>query len=263
MALKENSYEQLNVVILAAALAITVIAASLILLWLINGNFYMDVYYIIETFFDAGNINADVYLSQAAASYATPLLAGVTAIVVIDNLSRVLIISFILAAVFDIVAYSNLEDKVNRMSAKRISGHVIVCGYNQVSQELIRKLKSKHIKFVVLEPNPDSTSALSREGINVINADSESKQSLLTANISKARAVVFTSNNDLDNIVGAISARSLSKSVNIICRATKAERAEIMKGVGANECIMPEYLIGNYLGRALSGVPGRKQRRVK
>jgi voltage-gated potassium channel len=251
MAQQEHAQEQLNVIILAALLAVIFIMLSLIVLWFINGNIYLDVYYILETFFDASNLNADAYISQLAASYGLSKLIPLTIIVIIDNLGRILIISFILAAVFDIISYSNIEDALNRFGAINLKNHIIICGYNSVSESLIQKFHEKKIKFIVLDKNSEIAAMLNNRGIRVINSDFKQKRSLAIANINSAKSVIFTSDNDLENMMGAISARNLNKKVNIIARASKSERAQIMLDLGINKCIMPEYITADYIGNSL------------
>ncbi len=92
-------------------------------------------------------------------------------IVVADNLSRILIISFIIAAVMDFLSYANVEGIINELKARTLKNHVILCGYNEISDKLIRKLKAQRMKYVVIEPKKDIIVELNEKKIFNIVGD--------------------------------------------------------------------------------------------
>ncbi len=236
--------DDINVMMMTAGLAGLVIIISVIAFWLLTGNSYLGADYIIETFFGAPNVYADQILSNIAASDSIFGFAVITSIVIVDNLSKILIISFILAAVFDIISYKSIDNFINKFRARGLSRHVIICRYNRVSAMLAKRLAEKGMPFVFIEDDPEKIVEMGERGIHLIIGDFKSSRALREARVERAKAVVLTSQNDLDNILGAIAARKLNKKIKIISRVGNDEAVAKMRSIGVDVCMIVERLVG-------------------
>ncbi len=136
------------------ALTLLVVAAvllvSVVILWIFTNDPYLDAYYVLETFFDVQNTSAASSLALIAFAPGAASLYYVLAVVVADNLSRLLIVSFILAAVIDLLEFANVEEFINEFKARALRDHVILCGYNDMSRSLIKKLRGARMSYMVL-----------------------------------------------------------------------------------------------------------------
>ncbi len=247
---EEDDREGLNVIIMTVILTALIIIISVLALWYLTGNAYLGIEYTLETFFGAPNVYADIYISNLAALYSTPISGNpldfvlITMIVIVDNLSKILVFSFVLAAVLDIISYANVDSFVNKFKAKGFRNHVILCSYNRVSEMLAERLKKEKIQTVFIEDNAEKLADMNEKGLNFIRGDYKSTTGLLSAGIDKARAVVLTSQNDLDNILGAIAARKVNSKIRIVSRAGNTEAIDKMPQLGVDICLIAEKITG-------------------
>ncbi|MGC8699434.1 MAG: potassium channel family protein [Candidatus Micrarchaeia archaeon] len=249
--LSESSW---NVIISSIIISTVLIGISIVVLYLITNNAYLDAYYIIDTFFNAPNSAATWNLAQLALTYRFQKFAIVLAIVIIDNIGKLLVVSFVIAAVVDIVSFANLEKYISRVHAKRMKGHIIICGYNELSKRLIGELlgTKKKPKIVVIESNEEVIVELHHRHIPVIEGGCSSMRSLKLASADKAKMIVFVKQNDTENLIGAVEARKLNKEIKILVRGTKEEVMTKMYRAGADMCVLPEYLAGISMGEYIA-----------
>lgn len=239
-----------NVVIAATIIALIIIVASFFVLLLLTNDAYLDAYYIIDTFFDAPNSAATWNLAELVLSY-SPLKFGlILGIVVIDSIGRLLIVSFIVAVVIDIVAYANLEKIISIAHAKRMKGHYIICGYNPLSERLIARLteRKKRPKIVVIDDDEKVIIELHHRHIPAIEGNCSSARSLELASVSTAKTIIFAKQNDSENLIGAIEAKKANKNIKVIVRATKEDVMTKMYRAGVDMCVLPESLAGVGIG---------------
>lgn len=247
----ESEEETKNVLISTAIIGIIIILFSFVVLWVETQNFYLDAYYTIETFFDAPNVAASASLASLAFNSNLSEFVLITIVVILDNLGKIVVISFVIAAVLDIIKYANVEDAINRFKAGRLSDHIIIAGYNELSRDLIYRLNKKKVRFLVIDPDPRIALQLNRDRILSITGKFTESHYLMLASIDRARAIVFTSPKDLDNLLGAITAKKLNKKIRLVSRVSGEEIRNKMYRVGVEMCVLPEYLAGIELGESI------------
>ncbi len=249
----ESREDTFNVMTTTAAIIIIIIAVSITVLYKFTNDLYLDSYFALSSFFDAQNIVAASSIAQIAFSPSTSTtgFASIFAIVMLDNLSRILITSFILAAVMDFLTYANVEGYINEVRSKMLRNHVIICGYSSIADSLIRNLAKRKIRYVVIEPDKIRERELNDRKILNIAQDFTDGDTLRLAGIGKARAIVFTSQKDVDNVLGAIVAKKLNPKIKVMSRLKDDIVRRSVYSAGIDLAIIPEYLagleIGNYL----------------
>ena len=204
-----------NVIYAAAIMSAIIILISVIALLIITKNPYLDAYYIIDTFFNAPNSAATWDLAQIAITY--------------------------------------LEKYISMANAKRMKGHIIICGYNKLSERLIgeiEKLKNKP-RIVVIESDEENIIELHHRHIPAVEGSCSSIKALKAASVEKAKVIVFAKQNDTENIVGAIEVKKLNKKIKILIRTAKEDTMTKMYRVGVDMCVLPEYLAGISIGEFL------------
>jgi len=246
--------ETKNVLDTALVIATVIIVVSIAALWLITHNIYTDAYYTLETFFDIPNsgeaftLADDIFLYKIYTGYEA---AAIIIIAVIDSLGKLLVISFIIAAVVDMVKYVNIENTFNRFRIRRLSRHIIVCGYNGLAKDVIVRLKKSKARFVVADTNRETVIELNQEGVIAFEADYSTEEGLAELGAERASAVLLTSEDDLKNALGAIEARKINKNAKIIARVSNSGRRAKMLRIGVDMCILPEYLAGLEIGLSI------------
>lgn len=244
-----------NVMVLGVVITVIVIAGSTVALSaLTGGNLYLSSYFILEVLFNTQNTAASEELAAIAFGQTPGAFLPILLVVIIDNLSRILIVSFIIAAVIDFLNFANVESVINDLKANRLRNHVILCGYDDVSERLIKKLKDQRTRYIVIEPNREKGIELNENRILNIMGEFTSEDVLRSARIERATAIVFTSNNDADNVVGTIVARRLNPRIKVLSRLGEEGIRKKIYGIGADMAVIPEHLagieIGDYVARA-------------
>lgn len=135
---------------------------------------------------------------------------------------------------------SILERRQMEKRIQRVSGHFIICGYGRMGQELCDYLYRRRQPFVVIDENVDVFTAEMREDQwMVIEGDATQDEVLKAAGIDRARALTTVLPTDADNLYVVLSARLLSKSLQIVARAGDDRAAAKMTQAGATRVINP------------------------
>jgi voltage-gated potassium channel len=235
---------------LTLAVVAVVLVVSVAVLWFCTKDPYLDAYYVLETFFDVQNTAAATSLATLA--FGTSNLIPIFVVVVADNLSRLLVVSFILAAVLDLLEFANFEESINEFKARALNNHVILCGYNGMTEALIKRLKGAKISYVVVTSDKKENQLLNEsKTLNLFGETSDSGV-LEKAGIGRARAIVFASENSMENVMGALTARRSSDRVKIMSRLGDEHVRRKVYGIGVNLAVIPEQLAGLEMGEFLA-----------
>ena len=246
--MRVSKEEASNVMVLALAIVAVVVLISVLVLWSITKDAYLDAYFVLETLADAQNTAASTELAATAFSYASQELVPVLAVVIADNLSRILVVSFILAAVLDVLEYANFEELLSKAKVLVMRRHVIICGYDRIAETLINDLKEAGMDYVVIDRQDNKNQELNQKRITNITGDFSDQRVLRSAGISKARAVVLTSPDDVRNVVGAIAARLGNARVKILSRLGDESVRRKVYSIGVDVAVIPEQLAGIEMG---------------
>ncbi len=250
---KEDAF---NVMILTLLIAVAVVLFSLAILQFLTGDPYLNAYFMLETFFNVHNTAASNELANIAFSQNPGSFLPILLVVIVDNLSRILVVSFIIAAVIDFLNYANVEGIINDLKAHALKGHVIVCGYSEMSSRLIKMLKEQHRPYVVVEPRIGLDLELNEQKILNLNGDFTKEEVLNRAGIENATAIIFASDSDVDNVVGSIVARRLNKKIKILSRLVDESIRKRVYGIGMDMAVIPEHLAGIEIGEYIARVRG-------
>jgi voltage-gated potassium channel len=245
-----------NVMILTLGITLIVAICSIAALWFMTKSPYLDSYFTLQAFFDFQNIEASTDLAAIAFSSTTGGLISILIIVIVDNLSRILIVSFIIAAVMDFLNYANVEGLINDLKSKGLKNHVIVCGYNEIAERLIKRFDAQKTRYIVIVSKGTREAELNERKILNIVGDFTEEPVLRNARVENAQAIVFISENDVDNIVGSLVARRLNPKIKIMSRLGDDSIRKRVYGIGMDMAVIPEYLAGLEMGEFVSKAYG-------
>lgn len=126
---------------------------------------------------------------------------------------------------------------------KKLENHYIVCGYGRIGRVLCKRLKSKPIDLVVIEKDPDQIPVMDADGVLYLSGDAASEILLQKAGIERAKGLVAVLATDTDNVFLVLTARQLSKTIEIIARAGLEGSKAKLKAAGADRVESP-YAMG-------------------
>ena len=134
------------------------------------------------------------------------------------------------------------ESNAARLST--LKGHVIICGFGRVGQEVSRALSNRGFPFAVMDYSPARAEAAREMGYLAIQADATNPAALAAARITTAKLLVVA----LPDLFSAeqviLAANATHRKIEILTRTNDARAIPHLKAAGANEVIQPEFEAG-------------------
>ena len=127
-----------------------------------------------------------------------------------------------------------------------VEDHVVVSAFTDRGAVLINELQSQDVSHVVIEPDRNRAIELTQQGYEVIHGDPEAVDTLASANVSTARALI-ADGDDRRNASVILAARELTTELRIVSFAEDPQVADYHEYAGADE-VVPH---GNYSVRVL------------
>lgn len=122
----------------------------------------------------------------------------------------------------------------------RLAGHIIVCGFGRVGRGVWTALRLRDQNLVVVEIDSDRAEVAREEGALVIEGDATHNDVLEMAGVRSADSVIACVTDDSDNLVIALSVKSLRAETRVICRATELESERKLHLAGADAVVAPQ-----------------------
>jgi len=124
-------------------------------------------------------------------------------------------------------------------------GHVIVCGYGRSGQNLTRLLEREDITYLALDSDPQRVREAA-DGTSVIYGDASRRETLVSAGIGKARAVVITFADTPTALKILHHVQHLRPELPVIVRTRDDSELDRLFAAGATE-VIPEVLEGSLM----------------
>jgi len=122
-----------------------------------------------------------------------------------------------------------------------LSGHAVICGHGRVGSILTKVLDRKKLTYLVIEIDPVVISRIRQKGIPCIYGDATNAEILAHARLDKARVMVCTFPSFTDVRLTAQNALRINPRLDIIARVHRDSDAEVLKGIGVSELVLPEF----------------------
>jgi voltage-gated potassium channel len=155
--------------------------------------------------------------------------------------------------IIDGVLRSYYRDRRMTRKMKRLSNHVIICGYGRNGSQAAYDLAMHKVPIIVIENNPEIIANL-RENQDILYIDGDATQDevLEHAGIQNARAMITTLPEDAENLYIVLTAKSLNPRLKIISRASNEKSDFKLKRAGANNVIMPDRVGGQRMAKLVT-----------
>jgi len=124
-------------------------------------------------------------------------------------------------------------------------GHVIVCGFGRSGQNLTRLLEREDITYLALDSDPQRVREAA-DGTSVIYGDASRRETLVSAGIAKARAVVITFADTPTALKILHHVQLLRPELPVIVRTRDDSELDRLFAAGATE-VIPEVLEGSLM----------------
>lgn len=162
--------------------------------------------------------------------------------------------TFAVSALGQIVIEGQLRNIMGRrkMQAKikKLSDHYIIAGFRRVGRQVAEAFTRRKVPFIVIENSNSTMNHLDAEAYLYIEGEATDDEILISAGVDRAKVLVSTLPAEADNVYLALTARSMSQSLYIICRADHPEGEKKLKRAGANHVVSPHVLGGMRMAMA-------------
>jgi CPA2 family monovalent cation:H+ antiporter-2 len=124
-------------------------------------------------------------------------------------------------------------------------GHVIVCGFGRSGQNLTRLLEREDISYLALDSDPQRVREAA-DGTSVIYGDASRRETLISAGLGKARAVVITFADTPTALKILHHVQQVRPELPVIVRTLDDSELDTLLAAGATE-VVPEVLEGSLM----------------
>jgi len=148
------------------------------------------------------------------------------------------------------VIVSAFLERLNLLKEESIANHLmanedyyVVCGYGQLSKHLVRFLENEKREFIILDNKMDNVQKAIDDGYYAIFDDPARYDVLKRFYKSDANIKVLAlTGSDIENTYIALNAKSISKDIFVVARASRKELFSKFKRAGADRVIFPNDL---------------------
>jgi CPA2 family monovalent cation:H+ antiporter-2 len=141
--------------------------------------------------------------------------------------------------VFSVRVDSSSPDKV-----KKLSNHVVICGYGRTAENLVRVLERRNFPYLVIDIDPKVIESARRRRIPCIYGDASNPHILEQAGLDRARVLVVTIPDPIASELAVENARRTNRRLDIVARVNRNEDMELMREKGVTEMVRPELEAG-------------------
>lgn len=174
-------------------------------------------------------------------------LAGQLFSVVVQVVGIILISGFLLSYALMPWLDRSIKFRLPRKVPAGLKEHIIICGYNQLVETLIDELAEQDILFVIVDDDTELIRELAYKDVPCILGTPSDKQTLLNANVEKARILIANKSDERNaNIV--LTSREF-EHLRIIAIVEDRSNSKYLRYAGADTVVSPKSMFGQFIGR--------------
>lgn len=148
-----------------------------------------------------------------------------------------------------------LEAQIHARSPQEVppdtEGHIIICSYESIAPNLIKRLKQLEIPYFVIEGDVNRAADLIQDGVEVIHGNVESVNTYRKMRVNKAR-LVFANASDTLNTNIILTIRELAPNVPIAAIAEVEDSVDILELSGATHVLPLKKILGEKLANRIN-----------
>jgi hypothetical protein len=164
-------------------------------------------------------------------------------------IGEIIITIILTTAFYEFLKHIDISERMANRKLNSLSEHIIITPINDFSIELAKKLKSANVSFLLVDTNRSNVIDALGIGLLSVNINGINKKSIDKTMFYNAKYLILLGENEIDNVITAISIRSANPDIKIISRAKRKDDMERIMAAGANDIILPEQAIGDEIGK--------------
>ncbi len=164
-------------------------------------------------------------------------------------------VGYLLSVVFRFFSEGNINEAWRRKKMtkeiEKMSNHIIVCGAGETGVHVIKQLKRRMVDFVVIENDPEALETLKELQVKYVFDDATKEETLMDANVKKAKGLISALAKDSDNAFVVMTARELNPGLHIVARAHEDNSHKKLRRAGANNTVSPDEIGGKKMAQLM------------
>jgi CPA2 family monovalent cation:H+ antiporter-2 len=136
---------------------------------------------------------------------------------------------------------SSRADPDWQVQTMELSRHAVICGYGDIGSRVAGVLERQKFAYLVIDLDPAVVSQLRARGIPCIYGDASNPEILAHAQLDKARVLICTIPDYVAEELTARNALKINPRLDIVARVRRDADAELLKGVGVTEIVLPFF----------------------
>lgn len=173
----------------------------------------------------------------------------ITGFVILMNLTGVIIV--FLATPIVIVPLLEPALKVKPKKSSTIRDHVVLCGFEDVEEVLIRELEDSDIPYLIISEDSEETIELTENGYNCIFGNLNDTETYRSANIEHSRCVVINSLNE-KSVNAIVTVRECSSDVKLITVSETSKEEDYHEYAGSDVVVRPRSVLADSISNKIS-----------
>jgi voltage-gated potassium channel len=162
------------------------------------------------------------------------------------------LLAYILATIsYEFIKKVKIEERIDYFKIRRMKDHIILAPLNRFSESLAERLQKEQIKCVILRPERYDQEHIRPKHILTIRGDLKSVEAFEALGIARAKALVACSEDDIENAMIILTAKSVNRNIKVMSRASGIESIPRLSRAGAARIIMPEVTAGTRMGEEI------------
>ncbi len=158
--------------------------------------------------------------------------------------------TYILSSFTAFVVEGELNESFRRRKMEKMirkfKNHYIVCGVEGVGYHIISELQDTRRPCVVVDTDKERTEKALRnfpDSVYIIGDPTDS-ETLAKSNISEAKGLFASTNDDNNNLVITLTAKQLNPAIRVVASCQELKNAEKIKKAGADSVVAPTFIGG-------------------
>ncbi len=134
-----------------------------------------------------------------------------------------------------------IDSNLSPIDQLNLKNHVVICGYGRIGSNIGKSLILANIPFIAIDYNLGLVERARRQGVNIIYGDPTDIDILDYAEVDEATILILAIPNLETQKTVYLNAKKLNKNIYVISRIHKEEHQNIMKDLGVNLVVQPEF----------------------
>lgn len=152
---------------------------------------------------------------------------------------------------FNFIRTFSLRRGIIISKVKKLREHVILVPYNSFSVAMSRQIAAAGMKRVTIVENEREADQLYAQNELSVIGDRRTVEAYQAAQIDKASYLMICGEDDVENALVAVTAKSTNPRIRIIARVKTEEDIPKVGRAGVYRMILPEVTAGNRIGEEL------------